>query len=538
MDQRGGATDLGAPVRLWTYDDYDDEGVVEFTQDKFYELSFWIDKKATKKGGDDIHNDCLFNTINWLSNRNLPEKFNTAEKFKTALKLKRDNKVSIDYMPNVEKMMKVNINVTGDHTYISQKYYTRTINIQLIAGHFECVIDTDKKKELHIGYEYMAKKLVAVKIIDGEVTLYQGKQKEFIKMDYINFKKYKEDNRDNKIFYEVSNKGDIIKEYQQYVADAKEIKKMTNNDINLFKSSAIHKHGKALFYKLSNNTLEADSIDQLEASYLKIKAGIISSIPGTYDNIYEYDVNTMYGSLLCKNMYPVKKGEFTTLKNLPEKLEYGMYKCIISGDSKLFRLNDNNLYTQYDIMNARMLGLEIQLMDVPNNALIYTKDKLEYGSRLFKPTIDYLYDLKQKVSENAQKRVKSIISSFWGSLCEVTEKKFTISIDEEFEAHKGSFINHIYRIGNNIRVTTASNNQPFATKYARIGVFLTSQSRYFISRTALPHIDHIKRIHTDSILSTKEIPEIKITSNIGDWKLKKYSKAIIKNSNSKPLFYS
>jgi len=535
MDQRDGATLYGAPVHLWTYEDYDDEGKVEFKQDKFYELEFWYQSEPKKKGGKDPNNDCLFKVISWLLNRVLPEKFNTAEKLKAALKVKRNAPISIDLMPTVEKIYKVNIKVTGDHTYQGSNKYNKTIEFQLNAGHYWAPNDQDKKKMLHVQYDYDPKILNVYRIEEGTVRVYTGKETQT--MTYTEFTEFKLKHRDERIFYKAE-KADLIKEFDQYKADAKAIFEASNKDINLYKSPAIQCHAKDVFWRLSNNTMTPEPIKQIEASFLKGRAALIKAVNGTYKNVWDYDVNTMYGYLMTINMYPMKEGEFVTLTELPEKLEYGIYMCNIKPHKKekinmLFRFSDENRYTHYDIMSARHIGLKVKLLQQENNALIYTKEKLEFGSRLFKPTIDYLYDLKVKEVP----RMKHMISSLWGSLCEVAEKKVTVGWDEDFESPKNTYIKHIYRIGGKIRVTYAYNDErQFQTNYARMGVFLTSQSRYFMARTLFDHIDDIVKVHTDGFLSLKEIPELKIGTKLGQWKVKQYKQAIIENSNRRPIF--
>jgi len=557
MDQRGGATLFGAPVRLWTYDDYDDQGAVEFVQDKFHELTFWYQSEPKKKGGEDQNNDCLFNVISWLLNRVLPEKFNTAEKLKAALKVKRNAPISINLMPTVEKLYKVNIKVTGDHTYQGSTKYNKTIEFQLNGGHYWAPNDPEKKKMLHVQYDYgkkgckkgVNKDLNVYRIEEGTTKVYTGK--ETLTMTYTEFIDFKVKYRDERIFYK-ADKDDLIKEFNQYKADAKAIYEASNGDINLYNSPAIHCHAKDMFWRLSNSTTTPEPIGQIEASFLKGRAALIKAVNGTYKNVWDYDVNTMYGYLMTINMYPMKEGEFVTLTELPEKLEYGIYMCNITPHKKeklnmLFRFSDENRYTHYDIMSARHIGLKVKLLQQENNALIYTKEKLEYGSRLFKPTIDYLYDLKVKEVP----RMKHMISSLWGSLCEVAEKKVTIGWDEDFESPKNTYIKHIYRIGNKIRVTYAYNDErQFQTNYARMGVFLTSQSRLFMARTLFDHIDDIVKVHTDGFLSLKEIPrderaklidrsilpKLKIGTKLGQWKVKQYNQAIIENSNKRPIF--
>lgn len=537
MDMRGGGKPLGATITLWNYEDYDDEDVVIFQQDTFDEIEIWIDRQPKKKGGNDPHNDCLFNCIQWLLNKQLPPKYDTAEKLKKGLNLKRNDKISIDLMPTIEKIYHCNMNVTGDHCYISPMQYNRTIEFQLVGGHYRYQIDTNKRKVLHRGYYFSPlKSLYAYSIQDGAVELYDGKKT--TSLSYDEFVVLKKKHRDDTLFYKVKNSADLIKEYEAYKRDAKIIFEASNKTINLYKSTIMSSHAKALFYTLSNSTMTPDPIGQHEATFLKAKGALIKAQRGTFENVYDYDINSMYGSLMTKFMYPMKKGDFVTLTTLPDKLEYGIYRCIVSplpeSDKRnmLFRFNEEHYYTHYDIMSARLLQLKVTLLQVDNNALIYSKDKLEMGSRLFKPTIDFLYDLKLK----GIPRVKEIMNSLWGSLCEVQENKNTIREDEEFEAPANTFIRRIYRIGNKLRIGTTDRNFQYSTDYARIGVFLTSQARYHMARTLVDHLDDIIKVHTDGFLSLREVRGLPLSDKLGEWKMTQYKRATIENNNKKPLF--
>lgn len=536
MDRRGGSTGLGTPVQLFTYDDYDMVDVTHEFQTTFHEIMFRVLPEPRAGGKDTEHNDCLFNVINVLLNRQLPEKYNTPEKLKASLKIKRDSPIDLKLMPQVENKYRVNINVEGDHLYITPKKYARTITIKLQDGHYLYERDMEKRKELNARYSYKPLLLnVYHRGEEGDITLYDGKKTVKMSMEDYNTLSLK---KRNDIIYCRSDDEDLVKFYKEYKNDAAIIFKESDKMINLFKSPAIQAHAKALFYELSYSTMKPEPIYQAEASRLHIRAALIKAIPGEYKTtVYDYDVNSMYGSLMSTHMFPMKEGEFKTLTTLPDTLEYGIYKCLIESrnheESLLFRFAKDNEYTHYDIMAARLLGLKITLMKGKNNCLIYTKDKLEYGQRLFKPTVNFLYKLKAKKLP----RVKQILNSLWGSLCEIAERKITLAKDEEFEIPASCEIRHIYSIGDKLRLTLVNNDERlYTTNYARIGPFLTGQARYFMAKTLAPHQEHLLRVHTDGFVSTKPIPELTIGDKIGEWKMKSYSSAVIKNSNLRTKF--
>ena len=94
--------------------------------------------RASKKGGADIKNDCLFNAIVKGLNgaNNLDVQWNTAEKFKNRLGLERNELVSVDLFPLIEEGLKVNLNCYGSKSYISERKYKRCVNINISLSHF------------------------------------------------------------------------------------------------------------------------------------------------------------------------------------------------------------------------------------------------------------------------------------------------------------------------------------------------------------------------------------------------------------------
>ena len=50
--------------------------------------------------------------------------------------------------------------------------------------------------------------------------------------------------------------------------------------------------------------------------------------------------------------------------------------------------------------------------------------------------------------------------------------------------------------------------------------------------TIYPYKEHVYRCHTDSILSSKPIPDIKLSTEIGDWKIDHSGKCKINSAMS------
>ena len=104
--------------------------------------------KATKKGGADSYNDCLFHAIikGLNGNDNIDVQWNSGEKFKNRLGLERKELVSVDLFPLVEEGLKINLNCFGNNTYVSEGKHKRTVNVNLALNHFSLDTKHTNKK--------------------------------------------------------------------------------------------------------------------------------------------------------------------------------------------------------------------------------------------------------------------------------------------------------------------------------------------------------------------------------------------------------
>ena len=256
------------------------------------------------------------------------------------------------------------------------------------------------------------------------------------------------------------------------------------------------------------------------------------------EEAYQYDINSAYLFFLQSNSFkiPVKEGKFTQIKELPKILQYGMYRVKItkSDDEKinrLFRFREDNKYTHSGIYSARELKLEIELIiDDEANALIYSLGCIN-GCKIFKTMITYLYELKQQKVPF----VKDMMILLWGSLCEKNKIKHTI-IDDELHIPDGSVIKSMHPYKNGWKISYYEFGNVFKLNYARFAPFLTSAVRLKIVRDVLPNIDSVYRVYTDSILSSKPLTNLKIGTEIGNYKLEKTGKCIIDKTSKKPIW--
>jgi hypothetical protein len=96
-------------------------------------------------------------------------------------------------------------------------------------------------------------------------------------------------------------------------------------------------------------------------------------------------------------------------------------------------------------------------------------------------------------------------------------------------------INSIIPNGQSHVVGYSKNSSLFELNYARLGPFLTSFIRKNVSQTIYPHKESVHRCHTDGFVSSVEIPNIKLSASLGDWKLANSGPCIITNMR-KPIW--
>jgi hypothetical protein len=263
---------------------------------------------------------------------------------------------------------------------------------------------------------------------------------------------------------------------------------------------------------------------------LKTNTGaIIWATKGYEGKAHDYDFISRYPPLMASvNMlFPYKEGEFKRLKEFPERLEYGIYRCMIDNTQpKLFRSNFNHHYTHLDINRARELKFRIKLLiDNEPNALVYTRDKLLTGSQLFGRYVNLLFGLKQKYKGN--ELVKLILNVLWGALSErnlLTQEIHEYKEgDKVFELHENSTHHSMKTIDSDKNIYAIEyfhNDKMFKSDFARIKPFLIAKARTIISQVMEPHLDKIVRVHTDGFLATEKL-DVKTGEKLGDLKYKK-----------------
>jgi len=132
--------------------------------------------------------------------------------------------------------------------------------------------------------------------------------------------------------------------------------------------------------------------------------------------------------------FPASQGVFTRMTSIPEKLNYlFIVKATVEKGHKLFRYNKHNLYTSYDLQNAKRLKLSFELIDDEINCLSYEHSRVIDGKTFFKPFINYWYEMKS----NGVPFSKLMLNSLWGVLCKTNKLRYPVQQGEELHAPNG-----------------------------------------------------------------------------------------------------
>jgi hypothetical protein len=125
-----------------------------------------------------------------------------------------------------------------------------------------------------------------------------------------------------------------------------------------------------------------------------------------------------------------------------------------------------------------------------------------------------------------------MITRLWGGLCEQNKiyKVVKDSNENPYEIPEGCELLQIKPTKNGDLIMYSKRGRYFKLNYARFSPFLTAYVRKIMADAIFPHKEYVYRTHTDSILSSKPIQELKISPFIGEWKIENSARCIIHNS--------
>ena len=525
--RNGNVTDLNEEPSLFDLSDYYQDDIPDawknkvWKQDKFPEFRIYLLPSKRLAGGcDSKYNDCLWKCLRDAFNGQdfLPGVINKPYKLKKMLGLDRCDKVPVSKLPIIEDKVKIKINVLGDTIYNSDKQYPREMDLKLSNEHYKLkpLKNRDLLRSVTKGHE--RKPLIYDKQ-DGKIHTYNGKKMGTITID--EFLKMK--NRPFSCKYVLIPLGkheSFEKKYEEWTEIADQLLEETNGLINMYECGKDKHAAKKLFHLKSKSVRQPEPIEQDEAAWLMDASmgGLIWADKGAeIKNACKYDANSRYSSIMCRDKYPTKRGKFVHLKNLPENPEYGIYHCVIHkadpkrNVNKYFKYNRKNKYTHRDIGMARRLNLKVDLVqDGQVNALLYSEECLVGGHIMFKPFVHYLYPLKQKKLKGA----KLLLNILWGSLCERNTKTRQTNLGD-IDLVNVDLVSIEPTAGGHHWVEYVPRDEYYVTDYARIGPFLTAIGRSMLSGLVQKYGDRVKQFHTDGFIVDGEIPDLKLSKDLG-----------------------
>ncbi|HEY9705373.1 MAG TPA: hypothetical protein V6C58_23240, partial [Allocoleopsis sp.] len=533
-------------TQFQTFDDIDIEesienylneysvGNVSSTFDKFY---VYVSKNyAPNQGGTDDKNDCLYNAIFTSYNFDvelMPNKINKPHKLKKYLELQRNDKVCISKLKELEEILNCSFEVSGEAEYISNVLKPKHIKMTLMYGHYK-FIQNNRQNVLSSGVRYKnvnEANIYTFTYNDDNVKIFNGEEETIISRNEL---KEMQNNKDYLLIFIKA--GDLIDERNKYIKKAKYFYEKYGEMINFYKSQYHSQlNYKNILQKLQG-TQKPDEISNHEAYVIDkaFRGGLRFHTKGEFENVYDYDINTMYAHYLTCGLFtfPILKPEYQTIKVEDFKTwscyQYGFYYCKPLNTHKFFEVkNVFSWYNHFDLQVFKLLNIDFEIKETDNNHLFYSSEKRING-KIFKKYVDELYKIKCNCPEEYKDDVKLFLSSIYGSMCKKNTNTQYATFQEPLDI-ENNLINSIEPTEKGAILETIDINNIFSTDYARVS-FITAYCRYKMIQILINNVknfDNIIHLNTDGFTTKTEIKTLPISSEIGKFKVKKYSKFII-----------
>ena len=548
-------------------------------QTKFKQFNVIIESYPVEGGTDDpdpdapSKNDCLYRAMlqAWGDAKSLPSGFRQPSSLKKSLGLGRCDPVPVDRLIAAQDKLNCRVEITGDHQYTSDRQHGRLFRVNLYNGHY--TVQSAKGSELVKKGPKLRKKLCVytidrktkkyVAICDGEPYPLTGN-----KLSKAKRKPWSA----RCVYYRMPNRCelDLLGYYHKLDAEFKAFQNaMPGIDFRCYPS--IIDVGKSLFQHYSKTIPAPDDLGQLESKWMSAAytGGLNYHYKCETGNARQYDINKFYASIAQSQfLFPMRQGEFSKAAALSDILnpygspKYGVYRCEVVGklEHPFFAKKCNRYYTHLDLKTAMDLGYEISMVDdAQPNALIYSRDKLQFGHQIFKPFVQKLHDLHLQ----GVPLCKQVMNALFGALSEKSTRRLYI---EPMEWHEDlepglQFLWSNDRIGlpdtpmqpcsvykitpmghgneqgvmsrNDFKVELLMNHKRFKYSWARTHPFMTAKGRRKMMEIFGKHEQHIIKVATDGVISTKPLfgkkqldPKV-----LGGMKLEKCGRVTVKSTN-------
>jgi hypothetical protein len=242
--------------------------------------------------------------------------------------------------------------------------------------------------------------------------------------------------------------------------------------------------------------------------------------PITCDS-YGYDFSSQYLWILLANdfLIPSKQGTETHYDELPDILEYGIYRVKVITNNKDFKKVFSMSYKYTYTSISLLFALEVKdrfdltfemIQDGKPNAYVYDKECLVKSSVIFS-NYKHLYKIKCKFPKN--KLVKHLSSALWGHVNSFNTIRMTLDEMNEKNINRGMSSKCDYVIKNHIIYENNEYYELIDMKRPynfniRLKPFITSYARNQTARVALLDLDSVIRIHTDGVAFNKDMTAI------------------------------
>lgn len=501
-------------------------------------------------------------------------KFNEAKgKVKEVIYIDDKGGIDINDMPKLEKFFKCNIIINYNKQY-KVKYpgcgnFNKTVYLIFDdeKGHYELDENHEPQFDFYDNNHLYNKIKLGILVKDKNLyydgkNIYENPDVEEIKKLYKN----KHVITIDKLKKNYKPETNIKILYNLYKKDCEELEKYKIKVLNSYSLQKAILQSLYLDLRFLNiKTERVNDYAEYEILNYRKQGGYnhVHEFDKVFKNVYSYDVKSSYPSVLVHPDFkiPIRKGEFKYIE--PEKfkkfieikkdkngldklnLQYGLFKCKISKSEKSdkfdeltrsgykpfdeFIKSDHDVYTHFDILLAKKLGYDVELLNeniypyiingnnTPFNCFVYSTDELIESNVIFSKIVKKFYDAKQKCKGNSV--IKTLSSGIWGNLCEdktyktkkVKKVNNSFNLDMKDNEHVDYILPNIKDEDNVIDCKYRDNDNLTRTSLFRMKPFLLSFQRYLMYVDFIKKIEDaggkILKIKTDGVYTDKKIDE-------------------------------
>ncbi|GBC52971.2 hypothetical protein GLOIN_2v1772900 [Rhizophagus irregularis DAOM 181602=DAOM 197198] len=306
-------------------------------------------------------------------------------------------------------------------------------------------------------------------------------------------------------FIKVDKNETLEEAHKRYTNESIAISQKSLGLIDMRKTGTYAATSLRLFQDVTNGPIKSARLSDDEELWISnASIGSIIWAEQYEGNAAQYDINEFYPSVLLQKeaQWPIGPGEFKIITSLSNNLQYGIYRVHIEGlpkksslqCSQLFRFNQEEYYTHYDIEIARKNGLGVELINIMPNAYVFNPENLRSGKFLFENWAEELIPIKRQEGI-AGKVAKNLLVSLWAFYVKNPRKNGKVG------------------------------------PHRRMKPFILALGRKTITNIIRPLKNHVKRIHTDGFILTNTIDNnLQVGPNTGELKCEKIGHVFIKNS--------